>query len=186
MAGKTTLFNVLTNIFGSLTIKSSGSSAAGIRQAIKSSSKVILCDDARIQPGRPCRVRVTSVRKPASRERGFVETVFGRRLYVGDINASNFSRRQYAERTAINAPMQGTAADLIKMAMLAVDRWITQSGADARVILQVHDELVLEVAKDAVAEVRQKLVELMSGVGGLSVDLVVDTGVGENWAQAHS
>ncbi len=124
--------------------------------------------------------------RESARERGFVETVFGRRLYVGDINASNFSRRQYAERTAINAPMQGTAADLIKMAMLEVDRWITHSGANARVILQVHDELVLEVAKDAVEQVRQKLVELMSGVGGLSVDLVVDTGVGENWAQAHS
>ncbi len=124
--------------------------------------------------------------RAAARERGFVETLFGRRLYVPDINASNFSRRQYAERTAINAPMQGTAADLIKMAMLAVDHWIAESGVDARVILQVHDELVLEVAEAAVETVRDKVAGLMSGVAQLAVPLVVDTGVGENWAQAHS
>lgn len=124
--------------------------------------------------------------RAAARERGFVETLFGRRLYVPDINASNFSRRQYAERTAINAPMQGTAADLIKMAMLAVDHWLGESGVDARVILQVHDELVLEVAEAAVETVRDNIVGLMSGVAQLAVPLVVDTGVGENWAQAHS
>ncbi len=116
----------------------------------------------------------------------YVETVFGRRLYLPEINANNHTRRQYAERTAINAPMQGTAADLIKLAMLAVDRWLIDEKIDARIIMQVHDELVLEAAEDAVKKVSKKLPELMAAVAELSVPLVADTGVGENWSTAHS
>jgi DNA polymerase-1 len=120
-----------------------------------------------------------------AREQGFVETVFGRRLYAQDINASNQARRQYAERAAINAPMQGTAADLIKLAMLAVDRWITSSGADVRMIMQVHDELVFEVAESEVDPVRERIRTYMSSVATLAVPLVVDIGVGDNWDEAH-
>ncbi len=123
--------------------------------------------------------------RETAREKGYVETVFGRRLYIQDINASNHQRRQYAERTAINAPMQGTAADIIKRAMIAVDRWLLESGADARMIMQVHDELVLEVAEAELESVRTKLVEFMAGAAELSVPLVVETGVGGNWDEAH-
>ncbi|MFT5445791.1 MAG: DNA polymerase-1 [Gammaproteobacteria bacterium] len=118
-------------------------------------------------------------------ETGFVETVFGRRLYLSEINASNGQRRQAAERTAINAPMQGTAADIIKRAMLSVQYWLRGAGLNARIIMQVHDELVLEVARDCVDEVREQVVELMSGAAKLDVALVVDTGVGANWDEAH-
>lgn len=118
-------------------------------------------------------------------ERGFVETVFGRRLYLNDINARNAALRQAAERAAINAPMQGTAADVIKRAMIEVDRWLTQSRLEARLLLQVHDELVFEVrrelAEDLIAHVR----ELMSGAAELRVPLKVDAGIGENWDEAH-
>jgi DNA polymerase-1 len=116
---------------------------------------------------------------------GYVETVFGRRLYLTEINSSNGQRRQAAERTAINAPMQGTAADIIKRAMLAVQHWLQGAGLNARIIMQVHDELVLEVAHDSVDEVREQVVELMSGAAKLDVGLVVDTGVGANWDEAH-
>jgi DNA polymerase-1 len=118
-------------------------------------------------------------------EQGFVETVFGRRLYLPEINSRNAQRRQYAERTAINAPMQGSAADIIKRAMLAVFAWLGDSGADARIIMQVHDELVLEVARAAVEEVRAQVVALMAGAAELSVPLVVEAGAGENWDEAH-
>ncbi|HTT07513.1 MAG TPA: DNA polymerase I [Gammaproteobacteria bacterium] len=120
-----------------------------------------------------------------ARERGFVETLFGRRLYLPDIRSRNNPRRQYAERTAINAPMQGSAADIIKRAMISVDRWLTQSRIPARMIMQVHDELVLEVAAGAAAEVAGKLRELMSGAASLSIPLVVDVGTGANWDEAH-
>ncbi|MFQ5936152.1 MAG: DNA polymerase, partial [Acidiferrobacterales bacterium] len=120
-----------------------------------------------------------------ARRQGFVETVFGRRLYTQDINASNQARRQYAERAAINAPMQGTAADLIKLAMLAVDDWIRTSGADVRMLMQVHDELVFEVAQARVDEASENIRRCMSGVATLAVPLVVDIGVGDNWDQAH-
>ena len=120
-----------------------------------------------------------------AREQGYVETVFGRRLYAQDINASNHARRQYAERAAINAPMQGTAADLIKLAMLAVQRWIRSSGVEVRMIMQVHDELVFEVAQADMARASDRIRRCMSEVSTLSVPLVVDIGVGDNWDEAH-
>lgn len=118
-------------------------------------------------------------------EQGYVETIFGRRLYLPDINAKNGSIRKGAERTAINAPMQGSAADIIKRAMITVDQWLTESGLDARVILQVHDELVLEVREDQVDELRVGLLPLMSAGAALDVPLIVEAGVGDNWDQAH-
>ncbi len=118
-------------------------------------------------------------------EKGYVETLRGRRLYLPEINARNRQRQQAAERTAINAPMQGTAADMIKQAMLAVDAWLDASQTPARMIMQVHDELVFEVDTSAAEEVGLKVSELMSGVGLLDVPLVVDVGVGANWDEAH-
>ena len=118
-------------------------------------------------------------------ENGYVETLKGRRLYLPEINARNRQRQQAAERTAINAPMQGTAADLIKLAMLAVDAWIESSGVNARLMMQVHDELVFEVAEDAVAGLSDKVAALMSDVGWLDVPLVVEVGTGDNWDEAH-
>jgi DNA polymerase I len=123
--------------------------------------------------------------RASAREQGYVETLFGRRLYLPEINARNKMRAQAAERTAINAPMQGTAADIIKKAMLRVDSWLQGSGVDACTIMQVHDELVLEVAADAVPEVRQILCELMSEAAELAVPLLVEAGVGKNWDEAH-
>ena len=116
---------------------------------------------------------------------GFVETVFGRRLYLPEINASNVPRRQAAERTAINAPMQGTAADIIKRAMLAVNERLKDSALDAKMVMQVHDELVFEVAEDDVEELVAVVEEAMTGAASLDVPLVVDTGVGINWDEAH-
>ncbi|MDH1632356.1 DNA polymerase I [Pseudomonas mosselii] len=118
-------------------------------------------------------------------EQGFVETLFGRRLYLPDINAKNPALRKGAERTAINAPMQGTAADIIKRAMVAVDNWLTDSKLDARVILQVHDELVLEVRDDLVEQVKDEIRGYMSGAAQLDVPLLVEVGVGSNWDEAH-
>ncbi|MCU1725479.1 DNA polymerase I [Pseudomonas sp. 7P_10.2_Bac1] len=118
-------------------------------------------------------------------EQGYVETIFGRRLYLPEINAKNPALRKGAERTAINAPMQGTAADIIKKAMVAVDNWLAASGLDARVILQVHDELVLEVREDLVDQVRDEIRVHMSEAATLDVPLVVEVGVGNNWDEAH-
>lgn len=118
-------------------------------------------------------------------EQGFVETLFGRRLYLPDINAKNPALRKGAERTAINAPMQGTAADIIKRAMVNVDNWLSDSGLDARVILQVHDELVLEVREDLVEQVKDEIRTHMSNAAQLDVPLVVEAGVGSNWDEAH-
>nr|WP_225779894.1 DNA polymerase I [Pseudomonas sp. Marseille-Q3773] len=118
-------------------------------------------------------------------EQGFVETLFGRRLYLPDINAKNPALRKGAERTAINAPMQGTAADIIKRAMVNVDNWLSQSGLDARVILQVHDELVLEVREDLVDQVKDEIRQHMSQAAQLDVPLLVEAGVGANWDEAH-
>lgn len=118
-------------------------------------------------------------------EQGFVETLFGRRLYLPDINAKNPALRKGAERTAINAPMQGTAADIIKRAMVNVDNWLSESGLDARVILQVHDELVLEVREDLVEQVKDEIRTHMSSAAQLDVPLVVEAGVGSNWDEAH-
>jgi len=120
-----------------------------------------------------------------AREHGYVETVFGRRLWLPDINAGGGPRRAGAERAAINAPMQGTAADLVKLAMIAVRDWILAEGLATKLVLQVHDELVLEVPESELARVRQELPLRMTGVAALSVPLVVDTGVGPNWEKAH-
>ncbi|MGG5288323.1 DNA polymerase I [Pseudomonas shirazensis] len=118
-------------------------------------------------------------------EQGYVETFFGRRLYLPDINAKNQALRKGAERTAINAPMQGTAADIIKRAMVAVDNWLSSSGLDARVILQVHDELVLEVREDLVEQIKAEIRPHMSDAAQLDVPLLVEVGVGNNWDEAH-
>jgi len=120
-----------------------------------------------------------------ARDDGYVETVFGRRLYLPEINARNQQRRQYAERSAINAPMQGTAADIIKRAMIAVDAWLTGSGSGARMIMQVHDELVLEVPEDQLDEVQGAVVERMAAAAELDVPLAVEAGTGRNWDEAH-
>lgn len=120
-----------------------------------------------------------------ARERGYVETVYGRRLYLPEIRSSNHARRQYAERTAINAPMQGTAADVIKMAMLAVDDWLREDAPDIRMIMQVHDELVFEIPEDRVQVAIDRIRDLMSGVAKLSVPLTVEAGTGSNWAETH-
>ncbi|ABI58200.1 DNA polymerase I [Alkalilimnicola ehrlichii MLHE-1] len=120
-----------------------------------------------------------------ARERGYVETLFGRRLYLPEINARNRQRREYAERTAINAPMQGTAADLIKRAMVAVDAWLTEAHSKARMVMQVHDELVLEVPAADVPAVAEGLRERMQAAGELAVPLEVDVGVADDWEGAH-
>jgi len=120
-----------------------------------------------------------------AREDGFVATVYGRRLYLPEIDSRNHQRRQYAERSAINAPMQGTAADIIKRAMLDVDAWLTSSGTDARVIMQVHDELVLEVAAADAQDIGVEVARLMEDAASLSVRLKVDFGIGNNWDEAH-
>ena len=121
-----------------------------------------------------------------AREQQFVETIFGRKLYLPDISSSNHARRQGAERAAINAPMQGTAADLIKLAMLAIDSWLTEQALETRMIMQVHDELVLEVPDSELKDVPETIASLMSGVAQLRVPLRVDVGSGANWAEAHS
>ncbi|MGH8441023.1 MAG: DNA polymerase, partial [Pseudomonas sp.] len=118
-------------------------------------------------------------------EQGYVETLFGRRLYLPEIHSTNAALRKGAERTAINAPMQGTAADIMKRAMVAVDNWLSESGLDAKVILQVHDELVLEVREDLLDSVREQIRLRMSGAAELAVPLLVDVGVGSNWDEAH-
>ena len=123
--------------------------------------------------------------KQLARDQGYVETVFGRRLYLPDINARNGNLRQYAERTAINAPMQGTAADIIKRAMIEVQRWLVDRGDDCRMIMQVHDELVFEVANAAVDDCRDNIAKIMTGAAKLSVALEVDAGVGSSWNEAH-
>ncbi len=118
-------------------------------------------------------------------EQGYVETVFGRRLYLPDIRSRNQQQRQAAERTAINAPMQGTAADIIKRAMLTVADWLRDSGMDARMIMQVHDELVFEVAEEAVDTAREQIRNHMTAAAELRVPLEVEVGVGNNWDEAH-
>jgi len=120
-----------------------------------------------------------------AREQGYVETVFGRRLWLPDIKAAGGPRRAGAERAAINAPMQGTAADLVKLAMIAVDHWIAAGRLATRLVLQVHDELVLEVPEGELARVKAELPERMTGVASLAVPLVVDVGAGPNWERAH-
>ena len=123
--------------------------------------------------------------REVAREQGFVETVFGRRLWLPDIKAAGGPRRASAERAAINAPMQGTAADLIKLAMIAVQGWLERERLRTKLLLQVHDELVLEVPESETARVQRDLPELMTGVASLQVPLVVDVGTGINWDEAH-
>jgi DNA polymerase-1 len=118
-------------------------------------------------------------------ERGYVETVFGRRLWLPDIRSGNQARRQGAERAAINAPMQGTAADLIKLAMIAVQGWLEAEKLASKLIMQVHDELVLEVPDAELARVMAAIPALMTGVARLDVPLVAEPGVGINWEEAH-
>ena len=118
-------------------------------------------------------------------EKGYVETHFGRRLYLPEINSSNGMRRQAAERTAINAPMQGTAADIIKLAMINVDQWLQTNNLRSRMIMQVHDELVLEVPDDELKQVIVGVTECMESAASLQVKLVVDVGEGDNWDEAH-
>jgi DNA polymerase-1 len=120
-----------------------------------------------------------------ARSQGYVETVFGRRLYLPDINARNRQFQQAAERAAINAPMQGTAADIIKRAMIAVDAWCDGGKRGARLIMQVHDELVLEVEAPHIAEVTSAVREHMMSAAALRVPLKVDAGTGSNWDEAH-
>jgi len=121
----------------------------------------------------------------SAKSKGYVETVFGRRLWLPEINGGNGPRRQAAERAAINAPMQGTAADLIKMSMIAVQNWLEASNTGTRMIMQVHDELILEVPDSELSEVRKRLPELMCGVAALKVPLVAEVGAGANWEEAH-
>ncbi|MFC4932071.1 DNA polymerase I [Massilia sp. GCM10023247] len=123
--------------------------------------------------------------RAAAKARGYVETVFGRRLWLPEINSPNGPRRAGAERAAINAPMQGTAADLIKLAMIAVQDWLESEKLATRMVMQVHDELVLEVPEAELERVKAKLPELMAGVAELKVPLVAETGVGSNWEEAH-
>jgi len=125
-----------------------------------------------------------SIRKRAA-EQGYVETLFGRRLHLPEIRASNGMRRQAAERTAINAPMQGTAADIIKLAMISVDQWLADKKLNTRMIMQVHDELILEVPQDELEDVLSGLKTRMSNAARLDVPLIVDVGVGDNWDEAH-
>lgn len=125
-----------------------------------------------------------SIREQA-REQGYVETLFGRRLYLPEISSRNAARRQYAERTAINAPMQGTAADIIKRAMIAADQWLYRDKPDAKMIMQVHDELVFEIAEDQVDDCAANIRTLMCSAAELSVPLIVDIGIGNNWDEAH-
>jgi DNA polymerase-1 len=120
-----------------------------------------------------------------AKSQGYVETVFGRRLWLPEINSPNGPRRQGAERAAINAPMQGTAADLIKLAMIDVQKWLTTSQMKTLMVMQVHDELVLEVPENELALVKEKLPALMADVAQLKVPLLAEVGVGPNWDQAH-
>lgn len=120
-----------------------------------------------------------------AKEKGYVETIFGRRLYLPDIRAKNAPRRQHAERTAINAPMQGTAADIIKRAMMQVAAWLPDSGFDARMLMQVHDELILEVREEQAEAFAAELQQKMQNAAEIKVPLLVEAGIGDNWDQAH-
>jgi DNA polymerase-1 len=123
--------------------------------------------------------------RKSAKETGYVQTVYGRRLYLPDIRSSNRQMQQYSERSAINAPMQGTAADIIKRAMISVDAWCQREDVPARLIMQVHDELVLEVRADSIDRVADAVRERMAGAAELSVPLRVDLGTGANWDEAH-
>jgi DNA polymerase-1 len=123
--------------------------------------------------------------KSQAKELGYVETVFGRRLTLPEIHASNHHLRQAAERAAINAPMQGTAADLIKIAMINVDHWLRNDGLKTNIIMQVHDELILETPEEELELILAQVPQRMAAIAKLSVPLVADIGFGSNWEQAH-
>ena len=123
--------------------------------------------------------------KEVAHDKGYVETLFGRRLYLSEINSRNGMRRQYAERTAINAPMQGTAADIIKMTMINLHEALLNSEIDARRVMQVHDELVFEVAEKDIESLTDMVRKEMESAAELDVPLLVDIGVGDNWDEAH-
>lgn len=123
--------------------------------------------------------------RESAKEQGYVETLFGRRLYLPEIKSRNAARRQYAERTAINAPMQGTAADIIKRAMIAADSWLEKEQVDAKMIMQVHDELVFEIAEAVLESCRESIRKIMSSAADLDVPLIVEIGTGDNWDEAH-
>jgi DNA polymerase-1 len=120
-----------------------------------------------------------------AKEKGYVQTIFGRRLWLPEINSSNGMRRQGAERAAINAPMQGTAADLIKLSMISVQAWLDKQRLQTQLLLQVHDELILEVPPEEVEIVKVHLRTIMTGVATLRVPLEVGIGMGDNWEEAH-
>ena len=132
-----------------------------------------------------CAGQLHTVIGAQAKAQGYVETVFGRRLWLPEINSPNGQRRQGAERAAINAPMQGTAADLIKLSMIAVQDWLEQNHMSSLMIMQVHDELVLEVPQAELARVCEELPKIMCSVAKLKVPLVADVGVGSNWDEAH-
>ena len=123
--------------------------------------------------------------RETAKQKGYVETLFGRRLYLPEINSRNAARRQYAERTAINAPMQGTAADIIKKAMIAADAWLQKDKPDVKMIMQVHDELVFEISESAVESCTESIRQIMCSAAILDIPLTVDIGVGNNWDEAH-
>ena len=120
-----------------------------------------------------------------AREKGYIETLFGRRLYLPDINNKNAIRRKYAERSAINAPMQGSAADIIKLAMINVYNWLKKDDVPAKIVMQVHDELVLEVNEKHSQEIKGNIINIMESVTEIDVPLIVDAALGSNWEEAH-
>ena len=124
------------------------------------------------------------IKKDAKKD-GHVSTLFGRRVHVPNITHSNFQIRSAAERTAINAPIQGTAADILKIAMIDINKWIEKEKSPIKIIMQVHDELVFEVNKDYVTQAKKKISELMISCSDLDVPLLVDIGTGDNWDKAH-
>ena len=123
--------------------------------------------------------------KTEAKKNGYASTLLGRRIYIPNITHSNFQVRSAAERTAINAPIQGTAADILKIAMINIDKWINKDNYPIQMIMQVHDELVFEVEDHFVDEANSKIIELMSTCYNLDVPLIVDLGIGNNWDKAH-
>jgi len=133
----------------------------------------------------PCVQDYMNRTREQAKDQGYVETLFGRRLYLPEINARNGARRAGAERAAINAPMQGTAADIIKRAMLNVDQWLVNDKPDVHLLMQVHDELVFEVAPNEMDSATAKIKSLMESAADLNVPLLVEVGSGANWEEAH-
>ncbi|TBR16339.1 MAG: DNA polymerase I, partial [Rugosibacter sp.] len=162
-----------------------GMSAFGLARELKLDRSAAAAYMDRYFARYPGVARYMEETRQAARSQGYVETIFGRRLWLPEIRSANAARRQGAERAAINAPMQGTAADLIKRAMIKVQGWLEQQKMRTLLILQVHDELVLEVPEDELATVREALPKLMSGVAELKVPLLIEIGAGANWDEAH-